>query len=239
MTASPYEYAFRNEGWVEEKDADPATARMVSAWAATPKVLARLAAFPQLEGLLVGDGGRKNQPGVAALRRLKVLRLGHIVGDDLGFLGDLAELRILELSSVVTRSLRGLEKLRKLECLVAGLLRLERITLRGVRPASGGLRPLDGLKALAEVEISHVPSFTLEDFARLAGALPNASGDCVRPHFRMGFPWPCKRCQTTQEWLTGVVGRQKRFLCPVCEKDKLAAHVAEFERIRKAARAAV
>jgi hypothetical protein len=94
------------------------------------------------------------------------------------------------------------------------------------------------MKALAEVEISHVPTFALEDFARLAGALPHASGNCLRPHFRMNFPSPCKRCRTTQEWLTGVIGRQ-RSLCPVCERDKLAAHVAEFERIKQAARAAV
>jgi hypothetical protein len=54
----------------------------------------------------------------------------------------------------------------------------------------------------------------------------------------MSFPWPCKRCRTTQEWLTGAVGRQKHYLCPVCDKEKLAVHVAAFERIKQAASAA-
>ena len=93
-------------------------------------------------------------------------------------------------------------------------------------------------RALRTIDISHVPDLGLEDFARLAGALPQAAGSCLQPHFRMNFPWPCKRCRTTQEWLTGAVGPQKRSLCPVCDKEKLAAHVAAFERIRQAARAA-
>jgi hypothetical protein len=65
MVASSYEYAFRDESWVEESDADPATASMVSARTATPKILGRLADFRRLDGLLIGDGGRKNQPGIA------------------------------------------------------------------------------------------------------------------------------------------------------------------------------
>jgi hypothetical protein len=283
MSTAPYEYAFQNSSWTEEKDADPSAARMVSAWAATPKTLQRLARFPRLEGLWVGDGGRRNQTAIAALRQLRVLRLNGATGEDLGFLGGLADLRILELASAMTASLRGLERLHRLECLVidhapkitslepirtlselrqlsistpaswdaskkcidveslqplATLTNLQRLTLRGVRPAAGGLRPLEGLKALVEVEISHVPTFSLEDFARLAGALPQASGSCLQPHFRMNFPWSCKRCRTTQEWLTGAVGRQKRYLCPVCDKEKLAAHVAEFERIKRGVLAA-
>jgi hypothetical protein len=280
MSAIAYAHAFQNDSWADAKDADPATARMAFAWAATPKTLQRFADFPRLEGLWIGDGGRRNQAAIAALRRLRVLRLNGATGEDLGFLGGLAELRILGLSSVTAASLRGLEPLRRLECLViehapkitslrpidalsalrhlsistpaswdaskkcidveslqplADLSRLQRLTLRGVRPAAGGLRPLAGLKALVEVEISHVPTFGLEDFARLAAALPQASGNCLRPHFQMNFPWPCKRCETTQEWLTGAVGRQKRYLCPVCDKEKLAAHIAEFERIKRAA----
>jgi hypothetical protein len=282
MSAAPYDYAFQNSSWTQEKDADPSTARLVGAWAATPKMLQRLTEFPRLEGLWIGDGGRRNQPAIAALRRLRVLRLNGATGADLGFLGGLSGLHILELSSATAASLRGIERLRRLECLVidhapkiaslepigalaelrhlsistpaswdaakkcieveslqplADLSRLERLTLRGVRPAAGGLRPLEGLRALVDVEISHVPTFGLEDFARLAGALPRASGDCLRPHFRMSFPWPCKRCKTTQEWLTGAVGRQKRYLCPACDKERLAAHVAEFERIKQAAAA--
>ena len=88
------------------------------AWAATPKTLQRLAEFPRLEGLWIGDGGRRNQPAITALRRLRVLRLNGATGADLGFLGGLTDLHILELSSVTAASLRGIERLRRLECLV-------------------------------------------------------------------------------------------------------------------------
>lgn len=154
----------------------------------------------------------------------------------LASIGALVQLRHLHISTPA--SWDASQKCIEVESLqpLAELSRLEKITLRGIRPASGALGPLERLKSLAEVEISHVPDFALEDFARLAGALPNASGDCLLPHFRMNFPWPCKRCKTTQEWLTGAVGRQKRYLCPVCEKDKLAAHVAAFDRLRERAR---
>jgi hypothetical protein len=75
MSTAPYEHAFQNSSWTEEKDADPSAARMVSAWAATPKTLQRLAEFPRLEGLWIGDGGCRSQTAIAALRQLRVLRL--------------------------------------------------------------------------------------------------------------------------------------------------------------------
>jgi hypothetical protein len=48
----------------------------------------------------------------------------------------------------------------------------------------------------------------------------------------MNFPAPCKKCGSTLEWLTGAAGR-RRSLCPACDKDKLAAHVAAFARIKE------
>lgn len=281
MGDGPYDFAFDSKNWIDEKEADPGRTRMVFAWAATPKMLARIAGFPKLQGVWIGDGGRKNQAAIAALRGLRVLRLNHAAGDDLGFLGDLAELRVLELSSLKTKSLAGIERLERLECLVidhaphlkslapiaqlralreldistpaswdssrrcieidsfkplSGLARLDSLTLRGVRPAEHALRPLEAITSLRSVAVSHVPDFNIEDFARLAGALPKASGHCLNPHFRMNFPWPCKRCKTTQEWLTGVSGK-KSYLCPLCDKEKLAAHVAAFERIKASMRA--
>ena len=282
MGDGPYGFAFDSRNWIDEKEADPGRTSLVFAWAATPKMLNRIAGFAKLQGVWIGDGGRKNQAAIAGLHGIRVLRLNHAAGDDLDFLGGLADLRILELSSLKTKSLRGIERLQRLEYLVidhapnlhslapvAGLRalrhliistpaswdssrrcievdtlkplsklsKLELLTLRGVRPAADALRPLEVLKILKEVEISHVPDFGVEDFARLAGALPKADGHCLQPHFRMNFPWPCKRCKATQEWLTGVSGK-KRYLCPSCDKDKLAAHVAEFERIKSNARAA-
>jgi hypothetical protein len=56
----PYGFAFDNASWVDERDADRATAALVFAWATTPKMLAGLAGFAKLEGLWAGDGGCKN-----------------------------------------------------------------------------------------------------------------------------------------------------------------------------------
>jgi hypothetical protein len=277
MFSTVHARAFDTKNWVDEPQADPQQTKWISCWAATPKILARLAEYPAMEGLWIGDGGRKNQPALAALRRLRMLRLNGVVGDDVSFLSGLGELQVLELSSCKAKSLRGLEKLRQLACLVidhapslsslaeiAGLAALEdlsistpaswdssqkcievatlqpltrlsklrRLTLRGVRPAKGALRPLETLKDLQRVAISHVPDFSVEDFARLAGSLPHASGDCLTPHSRMNFPASCERCGATLEWLTGVTGRG-RSLCPACNKEKLAAHVAEFKRIKE------
>jgi len=277
MTATLRELALDNKNWVDEPDADPDKTKWVSSWAATPKSLARLAGFPALEGLWIGDGGRKNQPAIAGMRRLRVLRLNGVTGNDLDFLSGFASLQLLELSSLKATSLGGLEKLQRLECLIldhapnlkslqeigglggleelfistpaswdlsqkcievdtlkplARLAELKLLTLRGVRPGKDALRPLAGLKSLRKVEISHVPSFTVEDFASLAGALPRVIGNCLKPHFRMNFPARCKHCGATLEWLTGSAGR-RRSLCPICDKDKLAAHVAEFMRIKQ------
>lgn len=198
-------------------------------WRVLPALRSSRACGPATEG-------RKNQPDIAALHGLRVLRLNGAIGDDLGFLAELAHLRILGLESLKTSSVRGIEALRRVECLVIDhaqrltsldpianldelrhlsistpaswdparrcievdtlaplgeLARLEHLTLRGVRPSADGLRPLERLKALWAVDISHVPDFGLEDFARLAGALPHAAGICLQPHFRMNFPWPC------------------------------------------------
>src|SRR5262245_2584227 len=277
MLSTAHARAFDNKNWVDEPQADPQRTAWISCWAATPKILARLADYPAREGLWVGDGGRKNQPALTALRRLRVLRLKGVAGDDIAFLSGLSELRILELSSCKAKSLRGLEKLQRLGCLIidhapnlsslaeigkltaledlsistppswdaaakcikvatlqplAQLSNLRRLTLRGVCPTEGALRPLESMTGLRQVEISHVPDFTVEDFARLAGALPQAKGDSLKPYFRMNFPAGCKRCGETLEWLTGVSGRG-RSLCPVCDKDKLTAHVAEFRRIKE------
>ena len=277
MTATLRERALDNKNWVDEPQADPENSKWVSSWAATAKTLARLAGFPALEGLWIGDGGKKNQPAIAAMDRLRLLRLNGVTGSDLRFLSGLRRLQFLELSSLKAASLGGLGKLQELECLIldhapnlksiqeigeldaleelhistpaswdssqkcvevdtlrplARLKKLQLLTLRGLRPKKGALRPLHGLKSLRVIVISHVPDFTLEDFASLAGALPQARGDCLMPHFRMNFPAPCNKCGLTLEWLTGAAGR-RRSLCPACDKDKLAAHVAAFARIKE------
>ena len=93
MVDRPYDFAFDSKNSVDEKEADPAAAGLVFVWATTPTMLARIVGFARLEGLWAGDGGRKNQPDLAALHGLRVLRLNGATGDDLGFLDALADLR--------------------------------------------------------------------------------------------------------------------------------------------------
>src|SRR6185295_464861 len=113
MTATLRERALDNKNWVDEPQADPENSKCGSSWAATAKTLARLAGFPALEGLWIGDGGKKNQPAIAAMDRLRLLRLNGVTGSDLRFLSGLRRLQFLELSSLKAASLGGLGKLQE------------------------------------------------------------------------------------------------------------------------------
>jgi hypothetical protein len=210
------------------------------------------------------------------------LRLNGAIGDDLGFLAELAHLRILGLESLKTSSVRGIEALRRVECLVIDhaprltsldpianldelrhlsistpaswdparrcievdtlaplgeLARLEHLTLRGVRPSADGLRPLEPQGPAGRRHLA-CPGFRTRGFRAPRRRVAARGRNLPPAAFSHEFPVAVQRCRTTQEWLTGAVGRQKRYLCPVCDKDKLAAHVAAFERIKQAARAA-
>jgi len=55
---------------------------------------------------------------------------------------------------------------------LARLTSLESLTMRGIVPKSGGLEPIHRLTQLRRVDITHVHVFSLEDYARLAAALP-------------------------------------------------------------------
>ena len=66
---------------------------------------------------------------------------------------------------------------------IARLAQLQRLVLRGILPDRDGLRPLEALVALQTLEVTHVFAFTVQDYARLARALPNTSGHCLVPFF--------------------------------------------------------
>jgi hypothetical protein len=106
---------------------------------------------------------------------------------------------------------------------------LESLALMGVWPLDGRLDPLHGLAKLQYLHISHVYRFSLEQYAALRRALPNAQGHCLEPY----FPLPqlnlrCKRCDEELVFLTGPRPRTPRQICPKCHRRKLEEHVERW-----------
>jgi hypothetical protein len=108
------------------------------------------------------------------------------------------------------------------------LQNLERLTLRGVLPARGRLNPLRTLKRLHQLAITHVYTFGIEDYARLARALPNTSGHCLRPYYEAHWAGSCRSCGKPRVALTAPPPRTPRTICPDCDHLRLERHIAEW-----------
>jgi hypothetical protein len=116
--------------------------------------------------------------------------------------------------------LRGLKKLRKL-------------VMRGILPDDRTLKPLHSLTQLETLEITHVYAFTLEDFARLAKALPNTTGHCLVPYFNASWAGVCSKCGTPRVALTAPAPRSPRLACPACHADRLRRHKERWSEIAR------
>jgi hypothetical protein len=166
---------------------------------------------------------------VAALSQIRELVLLH--SPKVRSLEPLAALRGLEILTISTPpswdasrkclEVESFDSLRRL----AGLRAL---SLTGVRPMQDGLRPLQGMKGLRRLEISHVYDFGLEDYAELAAHLPATAGACLQPCFSMGFAMPCRKCGRQTVFLTGPKPRSRRYLCVVCDRARLEEHIARW-----------
>jgi hypothetical protein len=167
--------------------------------------------------------------GIAALPQIRELVLLHI--PKVRSLEPLAALRDLEVLTISTPpswdasrrciEVDSLDPLKKLAGLIA-------LSLTGVRPLHGGLRPLRELKGLRRLEVSHVYDFGLEDYAELAAHLPSTAGACLQPCFSMGFAMPCRKCGRQTVFLTGPRPRTRRYLCVVCDRSRLEEHIARW-----------
>jgi hypothetical protein len=111
------------------------------------------------------------------------------------------------------------------------LAALERLVLLGVRPRDRDLAPIMRMQHLREIDIGGVPDFTLEDYARLAAALPHATGPCLAPYVEIAGAGQCRKCRGRQVLLNGTPPRVKKWLCPTCNSKLLAAHVARWEAV--------
>ena len=116
---------------------------------------------------------------------------------------------------------------------LAKLSSLERLVLTGVRPKDLDLSPVAGMTHLKEVDIGGVPEFTIEHYARLAAALPNAEGRCLQPYVEIKGVGFCKKCKGQQVLLNGAPPKARKWLCPKCNEKKIAEHVSSWERAKR------
>lgn len=223
--------------------------RRLSIGPVTPEGLSRVAERVDLEALWLWDLRSENVDALAGLRNLRDLvirnasRLQNLSGisglaglqtlwlmdlpllptfDDLSGLDNLRELKF---ETAPSRDARGPQRFPSLAPL-SGLKQLERLHLVGIAAADGSLQPIAALRHLRSI---HLPNtFTLAEFARLASALPDARGNFAEPVWEMG-PVSCRKCGGGKVMLLGY---GKRLACPTCDADRVATHVAEYERLR-------
>lgn len=195
--------------------------------------LARLAANPTRPGLIVFSLRDENLAGLAVLAGpLRVLKIsGAPRLRSLDGVERLTELRELVVATPTGSAGSGrsidvasFEPLERLE-------RLERLVLHDVRPADLDLAPVMRMTWLREVEISGVPEFTIEDYARLAMALPTTQGRCLQPYVTIAGIGMCRRCRGQSVLLNGTAPRARRWVCPTCHPALLSRHVARWEAL--------
>ena len=190
--------------------------------------LSALADLPRLQDLHLVDPGTLE--GLEQLQRLIWLTLYHFPKiHSLTPIGTLTKLRSLLVSTPPSydapRRCHHVETLDPL----GRLSHLEALTLRGVLPGEGRLDALGALKGLGELAITHVYAFDLEDYARLARALPSTRGNCLRPYYEAHWAGTCRRgCGQARVALTAPPPRSPRTLCPGCDRERLERHVSAW-----------
>jgi len=193
--------------------------------------LSGLEELPKLEALDLDEP--ESIAGLSALTRLKFVSMSHFTRiHSLQPLGALRALTGLSLSTIASWDASG--RVLSVESFtpLSGLIHLEALNLMGVWPEDGSLEPLYRLKQVRHLNISHVRQFRLKDFARLARALPETKGNCLKPYYFL--PQICARCRKCKgpgdmAVLTGSKPKTRRMLCETCDAGKLAEHVATWD----------
>ncbi len=161
---------------------------------------------------------------VVNLERLILHHLPQVKSlEPLGALRKLKDL-LIEISPCSVTTLHELNSLQPL----AGLRTLERLELRGIRVRELGLRPLEQMTWLRHLVVNN--RFEIEDFARLAAALPTTQGFCLHPSVPVGIP--CDQCQHEKVMLIGRT--RPTIACPQCQAKHVERHVARFQQCKAA-----
>lgn len=161
---------------------------------------------------------------LAELPALQTASFGGVKRVDLDTLPQLPRISNFEifpsvLGKVVVPDLAPMRRL-------SGLRRL----LLDVQPMDRSLAPLAELRCLESV--AHLPeTLAPEEYARLAGALPGASGPQLRP---LSPPldarhWSCAKCGGQRQ---RFVGAPRSIVCPRCDTARIERRVTRWEIAR-------
>ena len=195
--------------------------------------LARIAAESEKPGLIVFGWRFSNLRQAAVLpTRIRTLKISGAPSlTSLDGIQALQELREFVLMTPTGSS--GARRLIKVASFapLERLAHLERLLIHEVRPDDLDLSPIARMTELRDVDISGVPEFGIEEYARLAVALPSAKGRCLQPYFTIKGVGYCKKCKGQMVLLVGAPPRSRRFLCPQANQKLLAAHVAKWEQV--------
>lgn len=184
--------------------------------------------------------------GLTGLRTLMLL--DNTKAESLAPLNELHELRALVLEHwPQVRSLEPLNSLTKLEGLsiqggnsevmeveslrpLASLTELRELLLPKLKALDKNLSPLSALRKL---EYLQVPNFyPVEEFARLAAALPTTEGNCLKPYWKTSLTCPQFLCFRK---LVLPLGDTDTHVCPWHGRKRIEEHVALFEAEKKRA----
>jgi hypothetical protein len=174
--------------------------------------LAPLGEFRNLQSLKIQSGSKlRDLDPVAALTSLRELVLATPPGSD-------GSGRVIDVASYQP---------------LVSLAALERLVLIAVRPRDLSLSPIERMTHLRDLDISGVPEFTLEHYARLAVALPQTAGRCLQPYIQIKGVGFCRKCKGPQVLLNGAPPRARKWICPACQEKQLAAHVERWEAAKR------
>jgi hypothetical protein len=161
----------------------------------------------------------------------RLTRLTQLYFNDLGAIESLAPLAALPGLKILALT-GGIEKTQALPSLapLRALGQLETLHLMSTKVAEGDLGPLADLPPLTHLDLSP-RYFEPAEIARVAAAHPSFLRALLTlPDFDTWNGAPgCKTCKSRRKIL--FLRRKKLLWCPRCEGAKLAAHVAEFERL--------
>jgi hypothetical protein len=212
-------------------------------------------AMPGLRGLYIKWSSIEDLSPLAKLRGLSHFHLGGAPSaEPLDVLASLPELVDLEIRNVrAAADLSFLRKLPQLRALsvsgdsnsikplniptlapLAALRQLERLSLVVVRVADGSLAPLADLPALKHLRLTN--QLPRDEYARLAGRRPDLQSEDLQPVFGPTTAFACKKCR--QKTLYQLTGKGQPWLCGDCDRARLDRHIAEFQAVAAAARAA-
>lgn len=186
-----------------------------------------LSGFAALESLNVWQSPKVTRlDGIERLTRLTTLALSDLGAiESLAPLAPLTGLRSLALAGGVWTT-QGLPSLAPLRALAA----LERLNLVAAKAIDGDLGPLCDLPRLTRLELSP-RNFEPAEIARVAAAHPFWRRQLLDldDFDQWAGTAGCQKCGSHRKVL--FLRRKKLLWCPRCEGAKLAALVADFERL--------